>query len=292
MAVLATVAGALAVGLSPVFVRLSDLGPEASAFYRALLALPVLMVWRRVEVGQGKTPIITIKDQIVLALPGALFAGDLAFWHASIMFTSVANATLLANFAPIFVTLGGFFIFRARVTKIFLGGMVLTLIGAALLVVNSLSYSLQTVMGDGFGLVTGMFFGAYVLAIGRLRSRYSTAVLMLWGTAWTAIFLFPVALALSDAMVPGSLYGWGILLALALISHVLGQGLIAYALAHLPASFSSVTIVLEAVFAVAFGWMILSEKLESLQWIGIVVVLSGIYVAQKGSRNTPSLSSF
>lgn len=292
MAVLATVAGALAVGLSPVFVRLSDLGPEASAFYRALLALPVLMVWRRVEVGQGKTPIITIKDQIVLALPGALFAGDLAFWHASIMFTSVANATLLANFAPIFVTLGGFFIFRERVTKIFLGGMVLTLIGAALLVVNSLSYSLQTVMGDGFGLVTGMFFGAYVLAIGRLRSRYSTAVLMLWGTAWTAIFLFPVALALSDAMVPGSLYGWGILLALALISHVLGQGLIAYALAHLPASFSSVTIVLEAVFAVAFGWMILSEKLESLQWIGIVVVLSGIYVAQKGSRNTPSLSSF
>jgi len=284
LSIIATVIGALAVGLSPIFVRISDLGPEASAFYRALLAIPVLWLWRWVDLKKPLSKRVKLSDQLVLAVPGLLFAGDLAFWHASIKLTSVANATLLANFAPIFVTIGGYFLFRERVTKIFVVGMVLTIIGAGFLVGNSFAYSASSVLGDGFGLITSLFFAAYVLAIGRLRAKFSTATLMLWGTIWTALFLFPVALYGADNLVPLSLNGWIVLIALAWISHVLGQGLIAYALAHLPAQFSSVTIVLEAVFAVAFGWMILAERLELLQWIGIVIVLTGIFIAQKFSR--------
>ena len=41
----------------------------------------------------------------LLIAAGLLFAGDLAFWHWSIVLTSVANAVLLANCAPIFVAL-------------------------------------------------------------------------------------------------------------------------------------------------------------------------------------------
>jgi len=284
LSIIATIIGALAVGLSPIFVRVSDLGPEASAFYRAFLAIPVLWVWRLADLKNPMATRVKFSDQLLLAVPGLLFAGDLAFWHASIKLTSVANATLLANFAPIFVTIGGYLLFRERVTKIFVVGMVMTIIGAGFLVGNSFAYSASSVLGDGFGLITGMFFAAYILAIGRLRVKFSTAALMFWGTIWTALFLFPVALFGADNLVPLSMIGWAVLIALAWVSHVLGQGLIAYALAHLPAQFSSVTIVLEAVFAVAFGWIILAEKLEIVQWIGIVVVLTGIFVAQKASR--------
>ena len=49
-------------------------------------------------------------------------------------------------------------------------------------------------------------------------------------------------------------YGWTILLGLALISHAAGQGLIAYALAHLPATFSSVGLLLQPVVAAFFAW--------------------------------------
>jgi drug/metabolite transporter (DMT)-like permease len=47
-------------------------------------------------------------DYFRLALAGLFFAGNISFWHWSIKLTSIANSTLLANFAPIFIILGGF----------------------------------------------------------------------------------------------------------------------------------------------------------------------------------------
>ena len=59
---------------------------------------------------------------------GALFAGDLAFWHLSIVYTTVANATLLSNFAPVFVALGGWLLFGHRVTRLFLVALAISVI--------------------------------------------------------------------------------------------------------------------------------------------------------------------
>ena len=50
-----------------------------------------------------------------------------------------------------------------------------------------------------------------------------------------------VVLASGETLLPGTAIGWLKLIGLAWISHSAGQGLIAYALAHLPAAFSSVT---------------------------------------------------
>jgi drug/metabolite transporter (DMT)-like permease len=84
-------------------------------------------------------------------------------------------------------------------------------------------------------------------------------------------------------MLPSSAWGWGVLFGLALVSHALGQGLIAYALAHLPAAFSSVSLLFQPVMAAAFAWVLLSEPLVPLQMAGGLVVLLGIYLARKGS---------
>jgi drug/metabolite transporter (DMT)-like permease len=74
-----------------------------------------------------------------------------------------------------------------------------------------------------------------------------------------------------------------VLLALALLSHVGGQSLIAYALAHLPAAFSSVSLLLQPVAAALLAWLILSEALGLLQGLGGAVVLAGIAIARRGS---------
>jgi drug/metabolite transporter (DMT)-like permease len=74
-----------------------------------------------------------------------------------------------------------------------------------------------------------------------------------------------------------------VLIALALISHAAGQGLIAYALAHLPAAFSSVSLLFQPVMAALFAWAILAEPLVPLQIAGGIVVLLGIYLARRGS---------
>jgi drug/metabolite transporter (DMT)-like permease len=74
------------------------------------------------------------------------------------------------------------------------------------------------------------------------------------------------------------------LIGLALVSHAAGQGLIAYALASLPAAFSSVSLLFQPVMAALFAWLLLSEALVPLQMLGGVIVLAGIYLARRGSH--------
>ena len=103
-------------------------------------------------------------------------------------------------------------------------------------------------------------------------------------TTITALLLFPLALAAGDPMLPPiGMRAGGSSSASRWISHAAGQGLIAYALAHLPAAFSSVSLLFQPVMAALFAWLLLAEALVPLQIAGGVVVLAGIYLARRGS---------
>ena len=90
----ALVVGALAMGISPIFVRLADVGPFASAFWRVTLALPLLWAWLRIAEAREPSDGRIGRADI---FAGLAFAGDLFFWHLSIVTTSVANATFFAT---------------------------------------------------------------------------------------------------------------------------------------------------------------------------------------------------
>lgn len=286
-ALIALFSGALAIAFAPIFVRLSELGPVATAFYRISLALPVLMLWLSWDqrsVAQKHRRPRSVRDFWRLSIAGLFFACDLAVWHWSITLTSVANATLLANAAPVFVTIGGWLLFGVRASRLFLIGMVLALAGMGVLMSASLNIGLEHLWGDGLGLLTAVFYAGYILSVGRLRTEFSTPTIMTWSGVVTAVVLLPVAWLSGESLWTSSLYGWGILAGLAIVSHAGGQSLIAYALAHLPASFSSVGLLLQPATAAVLAWVLLGEALGVLQGAGGAVILCGIYLARRGSR--------
>lgn len=274
--------GATFIALSPIFVRLSEAGPTATAFWRVALAVPAL--WLLYSLKPKTRPRRYSCKWVLLLAAAFAFAGDLAFWHSSIKFTSVANATLLANLASIFVTLAAWIFLRQRPTRIFLTGLGAALVGVTLLVRTSLEFSATGFLGDALGVVTAIFYAGYILAVKGLRDRGETTLqLMAVTTTVTAIILLPVALATGEQMLPVTVIGWLNLIGLALISHAAGQGLIAYALAHLPAAFSSVSLLFQPVMAALFAWLLLAEPLVPLQVAGGLIVLLGIYLARRGS---------
>ncbi len=273
--------GATFIALSPIWVRIADVGPTASAFWRVALAVPLL--WSIVACLPRAAP-TPRRDFPLLAAAGLAFAGDLAFWHWSIQATTVANATLLANLSSIFVTLAAWTLWRQRPSGLFLVGLALALGGVALLVRASLGHAPGALLGDAYGVITAMFYAWYLLTVKSLRDRgAATLRLMAVTTTLTAMALLPVALASGEALLPSSTRGWLVLLGLAWITHAGGQGLITFALAHLPAAFSSVGLLLQPVLAAAFAWMLLSEPVGTLQVAGGLVVLAGIYLARRGS---------
>jgi drug/metabolite transporter (DMT)-like permease len=290
LALTALIAGAVAISFSAIFVRLSLVGPITTAFWRMALAFPAFWLWMQLErrpgAGNDKPAPrpLTATDYRWLIAAGLFFAGDLITWHLAIKFTTVANSVLLANFAPIYVTIGGWLLFGQRVNFTFVVGMLLAIAGAAMLVGASFSLSTQHLLGDLLALTTAIFYGGYILSIKRLRDGLSTGTTMAWAAAITAAVLLPVALITEPTFFPVTLVGWLVLLGLALISHTGGQGLVTFALAHLPASFSSVTLLLQPVLAAIFAWLLLGEVLNPRQIIGGGVVLVGIFIARRASR--------
>src|SRR5205814_9496668 len=91
--------GATCIALSPIFVRVSEAGPTATAFWRVALAVPPL--WLLHALRREAAPRAYLAKWPLLLAAGVAFAGDLGFWHTSIKLTSVANSTLLANLASL-----------------------------------------------------------------------------------------------------------------------------------------------------------------------------------------------
>lgn len=279
LALAALVLGAVAIAFSPIFVRLSEVGPTATGFYRTMLAVPPLwLVWRfRPTVGAtGGLPPLPL-----LLIPGLLFAGDLFFWHLAVKYTSVANSTLLSNFAPVVVTLGAWLVLRERISRAFLLALLVSIGGAMMLVGASFQIGGDNVFGDLLALTTACFYGAYMLVVAKLRGRHGTQDIMLWSSLVSGLVLLPATWLMGESLLPASLGGWAILFGLAWISHALGQSLIAYALGHLPASFSSLVVLIQPVAAAFFGWLWLGEGLQPLQIGGGIVVLAGILLARR-----------
>jgi drug/metabolite transporter (DMT)-like permease len=281
-ALAALILGGAAIGGSPIFVRLSEVGPMATAFWRVALALiPIFIVSRIKSKDAGPKP-ETLSDCGLLILPGVILALDLAAWHLSITMTSVANATLLANLAPVFVTVIGLLFFRETVTRIFVLGLALALAGVVVLKGGPSAFGNGDLRGDGIAVIAAVFYAGYILAIGKLRSRFNTIRIMLWSTASAAVCVLPLGLIFEDQTLPITAYGWAIVFGLAFISHASGQVAIAYALAYLPAAFSSLTLLLQPVVAAILAWTLLGEAIGPMQAIGGLVVLAGILIARRG----------
>jgi drug/metabolite transporter (DMT)-like permease len=280
-AFLCLLAGACAIAFAPIFVRLADVGPVASAFWRCALAVPALWAWIALAPAREGEGHASLR---ILVLAGIFFAADLGVWHFSIVYTSVANSTLLANLASIVVTLAGWLIWRRPVTRTFLAGMATAIAGMFVLVGPHFSMGGIQFLGDALGVLTAVFYGSYLVTVKVARDAgASTARLMAWSSTITAIVLLPLAILAPQPLLPAGAGGWYVLAGLALVTQVIGQGLIAYAFAHLPASLSAVSLLLQPVMAALFAWALFGEAIGPAQLAGGVIVLAGIWLARKGS---------
>lgn len=276
--------GALAIATSGIFVRLSETGPTATAFWRAALALPLLALWVRIERARsGGARAIDLRgaDRAIL-WSGLFFTGDLYVWHWALLMTSIGAATLEANLAPVFVTLFAWIVYRERPSPRFTLALGLALAGVLLIVWPKLGPTRASLTGDVLGVLTAPFYAGYVLAVVRARATRSTAEVMAWSTLIVAVVLFPFAL--TQQWLPATWQGWALLAALAMAAQVLGQGLIAYALAYLPATFGAVGLYLQPLAASLYAWWLLGETLTPVQIAGGAIVIAAIALARDATR--------
>jgi drug/metabolite transporter (DMT)-like permease len=195
--------------------------------------------------------------------------------------TSAANAILFLNAQPLYVVLGAWLLFGEGTSVRFLIGGATAMAGAAIMLGESAQFGGERLLGDGLGIAAGVFYAGYILAASELRARASSAVINAWTCLIACPLLLAVALITGQGVLPGTLEGWFLMIGLGVISQAFGQGFIVWGMAHLTAGYTSVVLLLAPVAAAIFAWVLLSESLSGLQLAGIVVVLGGIYMANR-----------
>src|SRR4051794_25229536 len=163
----ALIAGNLVLALGPWMVRLADVGPVASGFWRVTLALPFLflLAWRQ-QSGR-EAPAWSLVATV--ALGGLFFAADLAAWHVGIGMTKLANASLFGNASSFILVLYGFVMLRQLPRKVQALALAFAIAGAGLLMGSSYELSPKNFRGDLFTLAAGLLYTGYLIAVDRAR---------------------------------------------------------------------------------------------------------------------------
>lgn len=285
-AALAALGGATLLGLSPILMRLSELGPQASSFWRFALALPILALWagrggRRPDAGQAGW----------LMFGGLLFGFEISLWAQALTHTTVANATLFSNMTPIFAALFGWLLFKERLARGVYAGGLIALAGAVTLAIARAQSNAGPAatpeegwMGDALGFSSAVGYAGYLLILRYLGGRVSTGAVMLIATATAAAYALVLSLAIGEPLLPRTLRGWLVVLALGLVVQVTAQGVIAYGVARLPIVVSSIMLWMQPLSAAAISWVLFGEALGPLGMAGAVLVLAGVFLVQRSPR--------
>ncbi len=284
--------GVLFVSWSAIFVKWTAVPGATSAFYRALIASLVLTpMWAIRTRIKGKSPVGILKglDKRTIffaVLAGIMFAADLALYNTSILMTSAANATLLGNNAPIMVALATWLIFKNRPASSFWIGLSIASVGSVIIIGEDILANPHLGFGDLFAVLSAVCYAGYLMVVSKAREKLDTVTLVMITVVSSAVALFLIALVLGVPLLGFSAKTWGSLLFLGIVAQVGGYLAITYALGHLPATITSISLLVQAPLTALIAVPLLGETISMGQIIGGSFVLVGIYIVNKFSNKS------
>jgi len=263
----ALLVGNAALAFGPWLVRLTDTGPVAAGFWRLALALPFLWLLTRA----ARQPVIWPGKALTVALAFAafFFAADLAAWHAGIRLTKLGNATLFGNFASFAFAAYGLWLARRWPSVLQAIALFLAAAGCVALMAGSADLSPRHLRGDLLALLAGLLYTGYLILVERTRGTLQPLPLLLIASGFGAVMLLPLSLALGEQILPSE---WTPVIALAIGSQVIGQGLLVYAIGHVPPLVVGLALLTQPAISAVIGWFGYGETLTPLDWAGAAAI--------------------
>jgi len=283
-AFVALLVGNLALAGGPFLVRHAGVGPISAGFWRVTLAIPFL--WLIARLLKQPVHIPRRPVTIAIALAALFFAADLAAWHAGIVLTKLGNATLFGNISSFIFAAWGLWLARRWPSRVQAVALILAAVGCAALMWGSAELSAAHLRGDLLSALAGLLYTGYLILVERTRGTVAPMPLLFLASLFAAIFLLPAALAAGEQLIPAD---WSALFALALCSQVAGQGLLVYALGHLPPLVVGVAMLTQPALSAMLGFLYYDEAFTLLDWSGAAAIVIALILVRLRSETDPRL---
>lgn len=276
--------GVLAVSSSSVIIKFAAAPPLVTAFYRMLFTVGLFTPCVIQKVRNKEWRGLTTKQLAVSVLSGIFLALHFAAWITSLEYTTITSSTVLVTLQPLFVMLGGFWLFGETVGWQAFSGAILSIAGGVILGYGDFALGGDALWGDCLALAGALFVACYLLIGRNVRKQvdwlpyvytvYCSAAVMLWLGAWMA----------RQPLTGYSFATWGWLLALAIVPNVLGHSVFNWALKYVNAAVVSVSILGEPVGATILAFIIWQQLPTAVQLAGGMLIISGVAIFVLASR--------
>lgn len=281
-ALIVALVGLFAVSHGVIFIRLAGDAPALLiALARVAIATAVIAPFGLFALSvRTELPAGAMRRAVVASLLGGLFlALHFASWITSLERVSIAESTILVSLTPVWVALIDVATGRGMPNRRLLLAIALCLTGTLVLALDGA----QRLDGDPTGLLLavagGLFMALYLISGRRARAVLQTSsyATLCYGTA---ALLLGAAVCALEVEVTG--YGWptyAALLALGLVSQVIGHTSYNWTLATLPPAFVAICLLGEPVLGALLGWLYLAEPVTVAAVVAGLLILPGITMA-------------
>lgn len=275
-------------GITPVFVKAADATSSAVLAFRMAFSVPIAFIFFFKEGSK-----INKKDVIRAMLPGFVFFMSTSSGYAAFQRTSIANAMIISQLAPIIIMFSAPFLFKESLEwrRVVLAFVALG--GAATVVFGGSTIESGSLIGDGLAVINCITWAGYFLIVKRRRDEG----VMLWAFLapvmfWAALFSFLFGVLMRQSLSVSGLFNWTMIMSLAVFS-VSAHGLLTWAQQRLEAVVASLFMLAMPVVSAASAWIVFNEVLAITQIVGGFIVISSLVaVSLISKKNSKMIEQF
>jgi drug/metabolite transporter (DMT)-like permease len=266
--------GIICIAFSPIFVKLANVAPVSSSFYRLfvgwLLLTPYCIVTGKLKIDK--------RSLIITLTGGVIFALDIFIWNISLQTIPATTSTLLGNLTPIWVGFLTLLFFKRNPGKMFWIGTTVAVAGMVVLVGYENIIKLHFSNGILLAALSSVFYAFFILATKNVLKTISTQTFMFYSMLASCLFLLLIAVLQQNNVMNFSIKAWLCFLGMGVICQLIGWLAINRALHFLEPTKVSLALLSVTAVAGCFAAIFLDEKLAFSEILGSIIVLGGIAI--------------
>lgn len=205
-----------------------------------------------------------------------------------LQYVSSTVAAVIVSTIPLLTPVAAWYFHKEKVSKMNVFGLAISFVGVSLVVLNrSLQFDASP-LGVGLEFMAVFAAIAYAIVLKSLASRYNTLTIIAYQNIIGLFLFLPIWLALDFnhfLQTPFHPQAFRAIILLAIFSSTLAFVFFTQSVRHMGVTKANTFINLIPVFVAILAFIILKDELGLQKIIGIVVVVSGLFLSQLKKRN-------
>jgi len=267
-------------------------GPLTTILFRLIISTGLLLIFTIVSRKLQKIEPGDLKRFILLALfePFLYFMGE----SYGLKYVSSTVASVIVATIPLFTPIVAWYFYKEKLSRTNFFGLIITFLGVSLVVLDSSFNFTASPLGVSLEFLAVSGAIGYASILKGISHRYNTFTIITYQNLIGAVLFLPFwsVLEFQDfTHVPFNITAFGAIVKLAIFASTFAFILFTYSVRNLGINKSNIFINVIPVFVAVFAFMILGDKLNFHQMVGIAIVISGLFLAQinwrRKKRNAP-----